>query len=811
MGRATRWLRSLLCRKKDAKDQKDNAGNSVGERKEKRRWSFGKPGKGSSEGEAQNTVPAAEPAWMRSFYAESKEQNMHAIAMAVATTAAASAAVTAAQAAVERLQSQRKGTMFNGVIERWAAIKIQTAFRGYLAKKALRALKALVKIQALVRGYLVRKQAAATLHGLQAVIRAQAAARKQNSCSLPTKYGRFQPEIPPRRSYERFDERRSEQIATVHSRRLATCLDGPTYGFNKSPKIVEMDAWRTKSRSSHRINHSVSKPTEDHHSLPISSLYPYQIPPRLSIPIRRFSEDQDSSLGGHDKSRYSKTAYNTPRCMSHASNTPATPAQSLDAVDGVLRRILSTRNQPNYMANTRSSTAKVRSQSAPKQRPEMAGLRKKVSSNLDEVESRASLIGFGSRKSCSQVQGAYKFKSTVVERLDRHHSKTKTKTFRKSRKVSVMPTMMTLKRRRWKERLEENESINGIELVTERDRGALVEDGTLNAEAISEEVGSSNEVEQEAYIEENTKARTDSGSQKVEIWGAESVQVHSIAQFSDESSQVSETELLAIDSSVGQDAQIDRCSSFETEKDFAEEAQVMGNLEVVESLQVPLPKIVSSALSKNQKPEESKISSDSVKELKWDRISLFASKYVFQLLYIFIFLSTIIVFSGMHKYFTEFHKNSTPTSHIPPPLKPASELALEKKNSLLVSVKEEEENKGGDADAFQRPLAHLNDEPKKFMGVQPPTVELLAEFSVVAAAVSGTHSSQKVRSGLADSAEESQLSQSQSKMSVKRNISSSANEVHPSPSKSSSAPESISTGNSTAQKLQRKKVSHGYT
>ncbi|KAG1347507.1 hypothetical protein COCNU_06G013360 [Cocos nucifera] len=362
-----------------------------------------------------------------------------------------------------------------------------------------------------------------------------------------------------------------------------------------------------------------------------------------------------------------------------------------------------------------------------------------------------------------------------------------------------------------RERLEENESINGIELVTERDRGALVEDGTLNAEAISEEVGSSNEVEQEAYIEENTKARTDSGSQKVEIWGAESVQVRSIAQFSDESSQVSETELLAIDSSVGQDAQIDRCSSFETEKDFAEEAQVMGNLEVVESLQVPLPKIVSSALSKNQKPEESKISSDSVKELKWDRISLFASKYVFQLLYIFIFLSTIIVFSGMHKYFTEFHKNSTPTSHIPPPLKPASELALEKKNSLLVSVKEEEENKGGDADAFQRPLAHLNDEPKKFMGVQPPTVELLAEFSVVAAAVSGTHSSQKVRSGLADSAEESQLSQSQSKMSVKRNISSSANEVHPSPSKSSSAPESISTGNSTAQKLQRKKVSHGYT
>lgn len=58
--------------------------------------------------------------------------------------------------------------------EEKAAVVVQKAFRGYLARKALRALRSLVKLQALVRGYLVRKQAATTLHRLQALMRLQA-------------------------------------------------------------------------------------------------------------------------------------------------------------------------------------------------------------------------------------------------------------------------------------------------------------------------------------------------------------------------------------------------------------------------------------------------------------------------------------------------------------------------------------------------------------------------------------------------------------------------------------------------------------
>ncbi|OIW08933.1 hypothetical protein TanjilG_05909 [Lupinus angustifolius] len=412
MGKATRWLKNLFGIKSDKEQQHKQNSNS--------RILCHNPA----------TIPPnlspAEAAWLQSFYKETdKEQNKHAVAVAAATAAAANAAVAAAQAAVAvvRLTSHDRGTMFSGGDKMCAALKIQTLFRGFLARKALRALKGLVKLQALVRGYLVRKQATATLHSMQALIRAQATVRSHKSRGLiSTKNEAYRFQNRARRSMEIFDDNRSEYIAPIHSRRLSSSFDTPinynnnTNSVDGSPKIVEVDTGNSRPNSrSRRTNTSISDfgdvPSFQTLSSPLP--IPYATPARLSIPDHRNFNDSSEYELTEEQCRFSSTAHSTPRFTNSCScGAPLTPKTV--GTDYLFLREYG--NYPNYMASTKSFKAKLRSHSAPKQRPEPGQIRKRISLN-EMMESGNSLSGFRMHRSGSQVQEAVNFKNAVMGKL----------------------------------------------------------------------------------------------------------------------------------------------------------------------------------------------------------------------------------------------------------------------------------------------------------------------------------------------------------------------------------------------------------
>ncbi|GAB2225641.1 hypothetical protein Droror1_Dr00006438 [Drosera rotundifolia] len=403
MGRATRWLKGLLGMKK--KEKKTDHGTPTTKKKQQR-WSFAKSERGRDRDRDRDSIVSVpripvnfadddeSTSWMMKRYIgeTEKDQNKHAIAVAAATAVAADAAVAAAQAAVAvvRLTSQGRGGMFSGGIERISAVKIQAAFRGFLARKALRALKGLVKLQAHVRGYLVRKQAAQTLHSMQALHRAQVAIRSQQARRRSmTNDSRLYSEYWNRKSMDKFDETRSG----YSSKRLSACYEHSPYNvYEDSPKIVEIDTFKTRSRSRRSNPAPISDYAED--------LF-YTVPPRLSVPQCRNIHDHEwDSYYGEECRTF--TAHSTPRFMNRpGTNGPVTPTKSVCG-DTYFRADNGWR-YPNYMADTRSFRAKLRSQSAPKQRPESMVPRRRIA--LQEImEARNNINNVRMQRTCCHVQ-----------------------------------------------------------------------------------------------------------------------------------------------------------------------------------------------------------------------------------------------------------------------------------------------------------------------------------------------------------------------------------------------------------------------
>ncbi|KAL3524243.1 hypothetical protein ACH5RR_017077 [Cinchona calisaya] len=438
MGKASRWFRSLLGSKTtssssaepssaSAKDNKKTSSNS--------KWGLIRSSIANDKSLAGGPRWSYEDHPSTSPYVE-LDANKHAIAVAAATAAVAEAALAAAQAAVEVVRLTSAGTSSGGSRtvsstpayadaggREWrrqiAAIKIQSAFRTYLARRALRALKGLVKLQALVRGHIVRKQSADMLRRMQAMarIQARASATRANTSEGPhshMKYSQYYHAGTPKKhnmpqsSYSTKHERpelkrwaakpnisNSIKVEGLHlgsswldrwmeectwNNHKDTSLNNVSRDDEKSVKILEIDTWKPhyiprQSDKNFQASQVLRNWNDNGQGVaafdPISGLATKLEKPNPSVSSGEVPTLSSLKLYPQVDQVLAWTADNSPclrspssRPGSSSGRRPFTPTRS-ECSRSVFGEYL---NHPSYMANTESSLAKARSQSAPRQR-----------------------------------------------------------------------------------------------------------------------------------------------------------------------------------------------------------------------------------------------------------------------------------------------------------------------------------------------------------------------------------------------------------------------------------------------------------
>ncbi|KAI5417315.1 hypothetical protein KIW84_042064, partial [Lathyrus oleraceus] len=362
MGKASRWFRGFLGLKKPeygSTDQKPP--------KEKRRWSFVKSYREEEEQQQNHNSHVT-------FSTEHvHNNNKQAIAVAAATAAAAEAAVAAAKAAADVVRFNSSNGI-GRIREQWAAVKIQAAFRGSLARKALRALKGLVKLQALVRGHIERKRTAEWLKRMQSLIRAQGGPATPEKSESPVRSRSMKSEhssILKRngsKSCLSFSSNISEnQIDEQSWNRVKSLIRSYSRSDEKNERIVEIDSGKQHIISKRRnLFHSISD--TDHY------YYSQNLTPTKESKSHQSSQSQSCEVQSYyNPLKLSEVEENSPQFLSSATSkedgykrSPFTPTKS----DGSRSSLRGYSDYPSYMAYTESSKAKVRSMSAPKQRPQ---------------------------------------------------------------------------------------------------------------------------------------------------------------------------------------------------------------------------------------------------------------------------------------------------------------------------------------------------------------------------------------------------------------------------------------------------------
>ncbi|KAK1436209.1 hypothetical protein QVD17_01987 [Tagetes erecta] len=271
----------------------------------------------------------------------------------------------------------------NALSGEWAVVKIQAYFRGYLARKALRALKSLVMLQALVRGQIVRKETADNLRRLQALVRAQARIRARFQITESPQSITKGPPTP-----EKFEPVRSRILK--HSQSSILKNYGSRLYDERSEKFHEIDSTRhhTRRRSlfqPEQISYSQSQSLTT--SLGSTIHLPGHSPSgsyeatSLTAPFNCFPHDVEEHVSFY-------TVQNSPPFYATSKTGPMRVGPFTPAKSDSSRSCLSGySDHPNYMAYTESSRAKVRSLSAPRQRPNF---------ETPSTTKRYSVYGYGS-------------------------------------------------------------------------------------------------------------------------------------------------------------------------------------------------------------------------------------------------------------------------------------------------------------------------------------------------------------------------------------------------------------------------------